>query len=162
VYPCAGADQWVALAAPTDGAWQALCKAAGQNWEKEDRFATAAARLANREALDAAIGAWTFAFEPGALESLLQDVGTPVHRVATSADVFADPQLQARGHIVRLEDPRLGPVPLETSRMRFSRTPPTAAWPGPDVGQHNDYILRELLGFSDEQITELVIDEALE
>jgi crotonobetainyl-CoA:carnitine CoA-transferase CaiB-like acyl-CoA transferase len=162
VYPCAGADRWVALAAPTDRAWRALCEAAGQNWEKEDRFATAAARIANREALDAVIGGWTTAFEPGALENLLQGLGTPVHRVATSADVFADPQLEARGHIVRLEDPRLGPVPLETSRMRFSRTPATAAWPGPDVGQHNDYVLRELLGFSDEQITELVIDEALE
>jgi crotonobetainyl-CoA:carnitine CoA-transferase CaiB-like acyl-CoA transferase len=46
--------------------------------------------------------------------------------------------------------------------MRFSRTPATAAWPGPEIGQHNDRVLHELLGLTDEEITELVIDEALE
>jgi crotonobetainyl-CoA:carnitine CoA-transferase CaiB-like acyl-CoA transferase len=46
--------------------------------------------------------------------------------------------------------------------MRFSRTPATAAWPGPEIGQHNDHVLREILGMTDEEITELVVDEALE
>jgi benzylsuccinate CoA-transferase BbsF subunit len=162
VYPCAGTDRWVALAAPTNDTWQGLCEASGEGWAKDQRFATVAARLANREALDVAIGAWTSAFDAARLEDLLQAVGVPVHRVATSADVFQDPQLAARRHIVELEDPRLGPVLLETSRMRLSRTPAAAAWPGPEVGQHNDFVLRGILGMSDEAITELVIDEALE
>ena len=93
---------------------------------------------------------------------VLQGAGVPVHRVSTSADVFADPQLEHRAHIIDLEHPRLGPVPIETSRMRFSRTPAVAAWPGPEIGQHNDHVLREILGMSDEEITELVTDEALE
>ena len=46
--------------------------------------------------------------------------------------------------------------------MRFSRTPAIAAWAAPEVGQHNDYIQRELLGLTDEEVMELVIDEALE
>ena len=61
-----------------------------------------------------------------------------------------------------LDHPRLGPTPIETSRMRFSRTPARAAWSAPEIGQHNDHVLRELLGLTDEEITELVIDEALE
>jgi CoA-transferase family III len=65
VYPCAGTDCWVALAAPTDDAWRALCRASGQGWADDSRFATAIARGENREALDAAIGAWTAGFEPG-------------------------------------------------------------------------------------------------
>jgi crotonobetainyl-CoA:carnitine CoA-transferase CaiB-like acyl-CoA transferase len=162
VYPCAGTDRWVALAAPTDGVWQALCQASGRDWSEDPRFATASARLENRVALDEAIAAWTNGFEPMALEELLQAVGVPVHRVATSADTFADPQLEARGHIIYLDHPRLGPTPIETSRMRFSRTPATAAWSAPEIGQHNDHVLRELLGLTDEEITELVIDEALE
>ena len=124
--------------------------------------AAGAARLEHREALDAAIGAWTVGFDSGALEKLLQGVGAPVHRVSTSADVFADPQLKHRAHIIDLEHPRLGPVPIETSRMRFSRTPAIAAWPGPEIGQHNAHVLGEILGMSDEEITELVTDEALE
>lgn len=75
---------------------------------------------------------------------------------------LADPQLEARRHIIFLDHPRLGPVPVETSRMRFSGTPATAAWPGPEIGQHNDYVLRELLGLTEEEIMELVRDEALE
>jgi crotonobetainyl-CoA:carnitine CoA-transferase CaiB-like acyl-CoA transferase len=46
--------------------------------------------------------------------------------------------------------------------MRFSRTPATAAWPGPEIGQHNNYVLVELLGLTDEEIMELVADEAVE
>jgi crotonobetainyl-CoA:carnitine CoA-transferase CaiB-like acyl-CoA transferase len=162
VYPCAGRDCWVALAAPTDDVWRALCRVSGKGWAEDRRFVAAVARLENRAALDEAIAAWTTDLEPGALEVLLQGVGVPVHRVSTSADIFADPQLRARGHIIYLDHPRLGPTPIETSRMRFSRTPATAAWPAPEIGQHNDHVLRELLSLSDEEITELVMDEALE
>jgi crotonobetainyl-CoA:carnitine CoA-transferase CaiB-like acyl-CoA transferase len=162
VYPCAGTDRWVAIAAPTEDAWRALCSAANHGWAADRRFMTAAARRENREALDAAIGAWTSAFEPGALEELLQGVGVPVHRVSTCADVFADAQLKDRAHIIDLEHPRLGPVPIETSRMRFTRTPATVTWPGPGIGEHNDHVLREILGMSDEEITELVTDGAVE
>lgn len=162
VYPCSGNDRWVALAAPTDGVWQALCAASGRGWGEDQRFATAPARLENRAALDEAIGAWTVGLEAGALEELLQGVRVPVHRASTSADIFSDPQLEARRHIIYLDHPRLGPTPIETSRMRFSRTPATAAWAAPEIGQHNDHVLREVLGLSDEEITELVIDEALE
>jgi crotonobetainyl-CoA:carnitine CoA-transferase CaiB-like acyl-CoA transferase len=162
VYPSAGTDRWIALAAPTDEVWRVLCKASGQGWPEDHRFATTNARLRNSEALDAAIGVWTAGFEPSALEELLQGVGVPVHRVSTSADILADPQLEARAHIIYLDHPRLDTVPFETSRMRFSRTPASTAWPGPAIGEHNDHVLRELLGMSDEEITELVIDEALE
>jgi crotonobetainyl-CoA:carnitine CoA-transferase CaiB-like acyl-CoA transferase len=162
VYPCAGADRWVALAAPTETVWRALCTASGRGWNEDPRFATAIARLEHRAPLDEAIGSWTVGFEPAALEELLQRVGVPVHRVSTSFDTFADPQLEARRHIISLEHPRLGAVPVETSRMRFSRTQAIAVWAAPEVGQHNDYILRELLGLTDEEVMELVIDEALE
>jgi crotonobetainyl-CoA:carnitine CoA-transferase CaiB-like acyl-CoA transferase len=162
VYPCVGNDRWVAMAAPSDEIWRALCEASREGWAEDRRFATAIARLENCAALDEAIAAWTAGFEPSALEELLQGVGVPVHRLSTSADTFSDPQLEARGHIINLNHPRLGPVPVETSRMRFSRTPATAAWPGPEMGQHNNYVLRELLGLSDEEISELVTDEALE
>jgi crotonobetainyl-CoA:carnitine CoA-transferase CaiB-like acyl-CoA transferase len=152
----------VALAAPTDGAWRALCNAAGHDWHKDPRFATASARLENYASLDEALASWTANFEPNALEELLQNAGVPVHRVATSADIFADAQLSARGHITYLEHPRLGTVPIETSRMRFSRTPAAAAWCGPEIGQHNEYVLREILQMTDQEIIELAIDEALE
>jgi benzylsuccinate CoA-transferase BbsF subunit len=162
VYPCIGKDCWVALAAPTDDLWRALCRVSAQGWAEDSRFATAMVRRENRGALDAAIGSWTAGFEPAVLEELLQAARVPVHRVSTSNDVFGDPQLRHREHIIDLEHSRLGSVPIETSRMRFSRTPAVAAWTGPEIGQHNDHVLREILAMNDEEVTELVMDEALE
>jgi crotonobetainyl-CoA:carnitine CoA-transferase CaiB-like acyl-CoA transferase len=162
VYPCAGTDRWVALAAPTDAVWRALCSASGRGWSEDPRFVTVITRLENRAALDEAIGSWTAGFEPATLEELLQRVGVPVHRVSTSFDTLADPQLEARRHIILLEHARLGPLPVETSRMRFSRTPAIARWAAPEIGQHNDYVLSELLGLTDQEIIELISDEALE
>jgi crotonobetainyl-CoA:carnitine CoA-transferase CaiB-like acyl-CoA transferase len=162
VYPCAGTGHWVALAAPTDTVWRALCSASSRGWSEDPRFVTAIARLENRAILDEAIGSWTVGFDSATLEELLQRVGVPVHRVSTSFDTLADPQLEARRHIISLEHARLGPVPVETSRMRFSRTPAIAGWAAPEIGQHNDYVLRELLGLTNEEIMELVSDEALQ
>ena len=161
VYPCAGTDRWVALAAPTDAVWRALCAASGRGWDGDPRFATATVRLEHRAALDEEIASWTIGFEPDALEEILQGVNVPVHRLSTSADILADPQLEARRHIIMLDHPRLGRVPVETSRMRFSQTPATATWPGPEIGQHNNYVLHDLLGLTDEEIMELVVDEAV-
>ena len=129
VYPCAGIDRWVAIAAPTDAVWQALCRVSNRGWSEDPRFATAIARLENRAVLDEAIGSWTVGFEPATLEELLQRVAVPVHRVSTSFDTLADPQLEARRHIISLEHARLGHVPVESSRMRFSQTPAIAGWP---------------------------------
>jgi crotonobetainyl-CoA:carnitine CoA-transferase CaiB-like acyl-CoA transferase len=162
VYPCAGSDRWVALAAPTDAVWRALCNASGRGWSEDPRFVTAIARLENRAALDKAIGSWTVSFDPATLEELLQRVGVPVHRVSTSFDTLADPQLEVRGHIISLEHARLGRLPVETSRMRFSRTPAVVGSAAPEIGQHNDYVLRELLGLTDQEIIELVSAEALQ
>ncbi len=162
VYPCIGADRWVALAAPDAAAWSSLCKVGNQAWGSDVRFATPEARLANRETLDERIAAWTVQHDVDELERLLVSASVPVHRVSTSADSFADPQLAAREHFVTLEHPIFGAVPLESSRMRFSRTPATAAWPGPTLGQHNERVLTEILGLSEDQITELVVSEALD
>ncbi len=161
VYPCAGADRWIALAAPDDARFAALAALVGPAL-RDPRFATAAARLAERRALDAALAAWTAARERDELEAELQRAGVPAHRVSTSADLFADPQLAARGHFVVRDHPELGPVPLESARIRLSRSAASAAWPGPTLGQHNHQVLSELLGMGEAEIAQLAVDGALE
>ena len=162
VYPCIGTDRWIALAAPTDEVWRALCRASERGWSEDRRFATASDRIANRAALDDVIGSWTKDLEVEALEELLQSVGVPVHRVSNCADVLDDPQLKARDHIIYLEHPQFGSVPYERSRMVFSRTPAAVGWPGAQIGQHNDYVLREILGLSTAEIGALQTHKALE
>jgi crotonobetainyl-CoA:carnitine CoA-transferase CaiB-like acyl-CoA transferase len=96
------------------------------------------------------------------VESRLQEHGVPSAAVQTSADCFADPQLQERGHFAEVSHAGLGTIALETSRIRMSRSasrPPAAA---ATFGQHNEVVLREILGMSDEEFVNLTVAGALE
>jgi crotonobetainyl-CoA:carnitine CoA-transferase CaiB-like acyl-CoA transferase len=162
VYPVRGDDRWNAVAAPDAATWRALADEAGRDWATDARFAAAASRGAHREALDAAIAAWTAGQDVAALEARLQARGVPAHRVATSRDCFEDEGLAARGHFLELEHAVVGRVPFEGSRMRFSRTRARVERAAPTLGQDNTWVLGEVLGLDDEAITELVIAGAIE
>ena len=162
VYPAAGDEVWVAIAAPTEAAWESLCRVADRGWERDPRFASAGGRMRERAALDEALGDWSRGLSADALETRLQAQGVPAHRASTSADLMRDPQLAARGHLVWLEHPECGRVPVESARAILSRTPASAAWTGPTHGQHNETVLRDLLGLSDDEIASLVLAGALD
>jgi crotonobetainyl-CoA:carnitine CoA-transferase CaiB-like acyl-CoA transferase len=157
VYPCAGEERWVAIACATDQDWHNLCDATGHpEWRTDPRFASFAARQANRHALDTAIAEWTAPLEVSAVERALQEVGVPVHRALSSEDAFLDQQLLFRRHIIEVAHAQLGPVRIESSRMRLSRTPAETTAAGPIFGQHNDQVLQDILGMDDDEIVELV------
>ncbi|MEM9176855.1 MAG: CoA transferase, partial [Myxococcota bacterium] len=161
VYPCAGEDRWLALAAPDDATFAALDRLAGRGFRDDPRFASAEARRTNAAALDDAIAAWTVACEREALEAALVEAGVPAHRVCGSADAFEDPQLAARDHFIDLPYGECGPVPYENARVRLSRTP-AAPRPCPTLGQDNATVLGEILGLDEDAITELIIGGAIQ
>ena len=162
VYPALGEDRWVAIAAPQPEDWAELSKLAGRGWESDTRFATPAARLQHRAELDEAIATWTRDQEVADLETTLQAVHVPIHRVSANADHFEDPQLCALEHFVWLDHPLLGSVPVEASRIRLSETPAHYNGPGPTIGQHNHEVLSDILGLTDGEISDLTIAGALE
>lgn len=163
VYPCVGDDAWVAVAAETEGQWEALCRATGNTgWLTDERFATLGARHAHNDALDEAIGGWTVSRTADEIETTLQAAGVPVHRASTTVDVLADPQLAHRGHFVMVDHPVVGTVPVENARSILSATPAAITRAAPTYGQDNEYILRELLGLSGEEIVDLVAAGALD
>ncbi|MGI8550192.1 MAG: CaiB/BaiF CoA transferase family protein, partial [Dehalococcoidia bacterium] len=163
VYPAAGDDRWVAIAATSEQQWQALCTATEhREWQQDPRYATEAGRVQHYAVLDAELAAWTRGQDVEAIETKLQRAGVPVHRASSSVDAFGDPQLQFRGHFLTFDHPQLGLLPIEASRMRFSRTPAQVRWPGPTFGQHNEQVLREILDMSDEEIAALTMSGALE
>lgn len=162
VYPVEGEDRWIAIAVTNDEQWAAFCDVIGKpEWTGDSALATAEGRVARCEALDATVAEWTRGKDVEALEQLLQSRGIPAHRVASSSDAFADPQLEARGHFVQVEHPEMGTIPVESSRMVFSETPAVVSRPGPTFGQDNDYVLREMLGLSEDEIVEFVAAGAL-
>jgi crotonobetainyl-CoA:carnitine CoA-transferase CaiB-like acyl-CoA transferase len=162
VYPVAGEDRWIAIACRTEDQWSALCGAMGNPaLVSEAQFASFAARHANRAALDAVIGAWTREFEPGTLERQLQVAGVPAHTVQNAFDMAADAQLAHREHFVETPHTTLGRAWAENSRYKLSRTPARIERGAPTLGESNQYVLEQILGYPEERIAELVIEGAL-
>jgi crotonobetainyl-CoA:carnitine CoA-transferase CaiB-like acyl-CoA transferase len=163
VYPCAGEDRWVAIAVRDARDWRALCGAIGRTDLAEDpRLASAAGRRARAAELDELLASFTAALPMEEVEARLQAVGVPASAVQNSVECVADPQLRHRGHFVEIPHPTLGTSAVEGSRFRLSRTPARVEGPAPTFGCDSHWVLREILGYDDERIAELVIAGALE
>jgi benzylsuccinate CoA-transferase BbsF subunit len=163
VYPAAGDDRWLAIAPRNDAEFRALCTVIERpDLAGDARFATAAARRARTDELDAIVAAWTREQDPGVAEATLQAAGVPASVAANSHDLCTDPQLVHREHVRQLSHPTYGTTPVEGARARLSRTPATIDGPAPTLGRDNQYVLETILGYDDARITELVIAGALE
>ena len=92
---------------------------------------------------------------------MLQAAGVPASAVQNSADLSRDPQLAHRGHFVQVEHPLHGTTFVESTAIKLSLTPGTVTKAAPTLGGDTHYILQDLLGYSDEQITDLTADGAL-
>jgi crotonobetainyl-CoA:carnitine CoA-transferase CaiB-like acyl-CoA transferase len=86
----------------------------------------------------------------------LQAEGVPAGLVETTRDLFEDPQLKHRGHFVFLEHPVIGLHPFDNSEFRLSKTPARFSRASPTLGQHNEFVIKELLGMSEEEYKELL------
>jgi crotonobetainyl-CoA:carnitine CoA-transferase CaiB-like acyl-CoA transferase len=163
VYPCAGEDRWVAIAVRDDRDFRALAGALGRPALADDaRWATAAARLAQRDALDGLVAALTAPLAMEEVERRLQAAGVPASGVHNSPEAVRDPQLVERGHFVKIPHPTQGQSVVEASRFRLSRTPAPVEAAAPTFGDATQWVLESVLGYDDERIAELAIAGALE
>ncbi len=162
VYPAAGVDRWLAIAVQTPAQWQALCQVVGAPLADDPRFATSLERRRNEAALDEAIGAWTSQRPPEEAEQQLQAAQVPASEVLTIAQIFSEPQLNHRQHFISVPHAVLGSAYVENSRTSMSATPAIVTHAGPSLGQHNDEVLRQILGMSDDEIIDAVASGAIE
>lgn len=161
-YPVAGDDRWIAIAVATEGEFRTLCRLIDRPALADDvRFASAEERHRNADALDAALAERTSELDGAELEAQLQEAGIACHRVQDSRAACADPQLQERGHFVRLESGDTYTV-VEDTRSRLSRTPARVRHGVPTLGRDNWEILTELLGYDDARVAELAEKGVLE
>jgi benzylsuccinate CoA-transferase BbsF subunit len=156
VYPAAGADAWVAIAAAGDDVWERMRSALG--WEREERLATLAGRLAARAEVDARVAAWTRGRSPEDAATHLQSVGVSAMPVQGPEDLRSDAHLAARGALVTVEDPEIGPVRHVTNPLRLCRTPPVPSRPAPRLGADTEDVLVRMLGLGVEEVRRLVAD----
>jgi benzylsuccinate CoA-transferase BbsF subunit len=146
-YPCAGEDKWVSIAVRTEEEWRAFCRALGNpQWTRDPRFADKPSRLKHIRQLDQHIRSWTEQYSAQEITRLLQQHGVAAMLVMNIEDQFADPHLQERQAYVETEHPHVGVEWLYGMSWLLSGTPGSVRAPAPLLGQHNEYVFRQLLG----------------
>ncbi|MGH3517317.1 MAG: CaiB/BaiF CoA transferase family protein [Haloechinothrix sp.] len=161
VYPTSDGAE-VLIAANRDTVFVRLCKVMGTPELLDDpRFATHHARGENLEPLDDLVGAWTKGLPANEILERLHDAGVPAGLTYTAEDMLTDPHFAAREAIVRLMHDRLGEFPMQNVVPKLSGTPGRINWMGPELGQHNDEIYRQLLGIEAGRLHQLRRDQVI-
>ena len=156
VYPCREPDTWCAIAVETDEQWKALVSVlSSPRWAEDPRFNTLAGRKAHEDELDRHISGWTRNFDPVTLMETLQEAGVPAGAVNSCENLFSDKQLTHRGHYIYMDHPEMGLYPFDGTEFIASDTPALYKIPSPQLGQHNEYVLKNILEMTDEEIAEV-------
>ncbi|MYM63911.1 CaiB/BaiF CoA-transferase family protein [Pseudomaricurvus sp. HS19] len=152
VYPCAGGD-WVAIAAHSEPAWQALAGLLGL--AGDGRFATLADRKANEAELDKLLGEWSCSQEVTGLVEQLQAAGVAAAKSENSLDLIADGNLWAREFYPNVTDAQAGSRMTVGPSWKMTRMAEITDG-APALGEHNAYVYGEILGLSQDEQDELV------
>ena len=152
-----GAD-WLAVAAETDDAWDALRTVVDDPRLGDTRFATNTDRKANEKELDDILQAWCARQNATDAETQLNDVGVCAARIVPLYEIYArpDPHFKAAGFITKIEHPEAGSTWLPGRPWRFSAAPGEPIRPAPCVGEHSREVFGAELGMTDAQYEELV------
>ena len=155
VYPTSD-DDMIIMGANQDTVFARLCEAMQQpELAKDERFSTHVARGENQALLDDMISAWSNGFTADDLLALLEQHAVPAGRIYRAPDMLKDEHFIARESIVEVEHPKYENLKMQNVFPRLSATPGSVKWAGPELGQHNGEIYRELLGYSDSDLERL-------
>ena len=156
VYRCKGDDRWCAIACTTDDEWRRLCELIEKpELADEPSLSSAGGRAQRHDELDATIEAWTAQRTPHQAMLMCQRSGIPAGVVASSEDLYRDPQLRERNYIVSIDHPTIGRLEHPGMTVRLTKTPGQIHHPCPMIGQHTSYVLREILGIPEEEQRQL-------
>ncbi len=155
-YPCSGVD-WISIAASDEDEWQSLCEVldAG-DLAAEPQFATLANRIENHQALDNAIGARTKGHNAAELADRLRKAGVPAFKSMNSIDLCSDEFLWGRQGYRMVTDHRNGSRPTIGPSWRITPDGPDVQRGAPLLGEHNEYVYREILGLPQDRFDDLI------
>jgi len=144
VYPCAGEDRWIAIEARDEVEWDALVGVLGDLGDPREPGG-----------LDGRVAAATGPHDGFELAGKLRAARVPAGVVARGSDLFEDPILREREHFRPLPHPEMGTVGYNGPAYRFSDTPTVLTRAAPCLGEDTDDVLRGLLGYTDDEVTDL-------
>jgi benzylsuccinate CoA-transferase BbsF subunit len=163
IFPCAGEDEWCAVAVLSDAQWRALCGVIGRtDLAANASLASAAGRLAQVEKVEDAVSQWTRARKAAGVMTALQAAGVPAGVVASAKFLMdEDMQLKHRGYWQVIDHPEVGetrftspPYLIDKERIALARPPL--------LGEHSEEVLTQILGYDRDRIRSLRESAVLE
>ena len=138
---------FIILAVGNDGQYAKFCEVAGRpDLASEPRFVKNADRVRHRAELVPMLEAVMKTRAKADWLSALEAAKVPCGAINSLDEVFADPQVQARGMVTHWQHPLRADLPLVSSPIKLEKTPVRTDRPPPMLGQHTDEVLGELLG----------------
>jgi CoA:oxalate CoA-transferase len=149
-------DGYVAMNLAVEEHWHKLLAAMGREDLRDDpRFSSPAARVENRELVDATISAWTKTLGKMDIFAIAKRSRIPLAPVRNVDEVMHDPHMHERGFLDDIEHDEIGRITVPTSPLRFHGADRRKTTPSPKLGQYNDEIYGGWLGLAGEEIAEL-------
>jgi crotonobetainyl-CoA:carnitine CoA-transferase CaiB-like acyl-CoA transferase len=148
--------RWIAIACTNDKIFSRLAEAMGRP-ELADAasWGTLAARERDRARVDETVGAWTATMDRADLMHRCESSQVPCGPVYSIDEIFDDPHYQARGNILRMQDPRAGELAVPNLVPRLTATPGKVNWLGMELGAHNKEIYQGRLGLTEDEVERL-------
>ena len=144
------------IAANQDTVFKRLAKAMGKpEMADDERYATHGARGDVQQELDDMISDWTKTMSSVELRDLLNEHGVPNGKIYTAPDMLEDEHFAARDAIVSIPHKIFESIKMQNVFPKMSETQGKVKWAGPELGQHNQEIYGELLGYDSEKQQEL-------
>jgi formyl-CoA transferase len=156
-------DGPIVVACLTNSFWERICQALGmQDWIADPRFDTIEMRRDNRQLVNERISELTREKSIADLVEIFTKHQVPHAPILGITDALSQPQAVARGMVVETDHPVLGRVPIVNRSIKFPGSPQPVPDAPPILGQHTDEILRDILGFTSEEIDKLRSSKAVQ
>ena len=157
-YRCLGNDRWCAISVFTDDEWRQCARVIGRPELAEDaRFSSLISRKRNEEQLDEIVNGWTSTRKAEDVMSAMQSAGIAAGTVQTAEDLLDhDTHLKQRGTFAEAEYPGIGKYRTQYGPHFFMSKYKYEVKAAPKMGEHNEYVLKQVVGLSDTEFDQLV------
>jgi formyl-CoA transferase len=155
VYPTKD-DNMILIAANQDTVFKRLTEAMDRpDLAEDEKYMTHSARGANQVELDDIISRWTQTIDAPELEDMMSECGIPSGKIYRAPEMLEDAHFKAREAIIKTQHPKFGELLMQNVAPKLSATPGSIRRPGPELGQHNEEIYRNVLNYDDDRIAAL-------
>ncbi len=149
--------KWLGVSASAQSIAERVMKLVGRpEFVEEAWFHNHTGRLEHQDELDEPIAAWIAERDSGEVIRAFEEVHAAIAPILAIDEIVKDPQFIARDTITEIDHPKLGKLKMQNVIPRLVETPGEIRWPGPELGSSNMAILRDELGYTEEQIAELI------